>query len=183
MKRAEAKNPFAMTQLGVKRHLEGDHERVFEYLTKAAELGYAGAHYELSVLYREGEDDEEDKKKELYHLEEAVIAVILMLDATLDQWKREEQPAPSSELINVVETTVTQQQLATALDRLCVEYPMIHPAGMAANAILSQFITDGSGDDNNLAVMLANSLGRIIIIIIIHCPRYARSLLDGGVVE
>jgi len=49
-------------------------------------------------------------------------------------------------------------------------------AGMAANSILSQFITD----DNNLAVVLANSLGRIIIIIIIHCPRYARSLLDGG---
>eukprot|EP00984_Skeletonema_dohrnii_P020465 scaffold9984_cov148-Skeletonema_dohrnii-CCMP3373.AAC.16 len=35
-------------------------------------------------------------------------------------------------------------------------------AGMAANSILSQFITDGSGDDNNLAVMLANSLGRIL---------------------
>jgi len=36
-------------------------------------------------------------------------------------------------------------------------------AGMAANAILSQFITDGSGgNDNNLAVMLANSLGSIL---------------------
>jgi len=36
-------------------------------------------------------------------------------------------------------------------------------AGMAANAILSQFITDGSGgNDNNLAVVLANSLGSIL---------------------
>mmetsp|Transcript_24101 Transcript_24101/g.41027 ORF Transcript_24101/g.41027 Transcript_24101/m.41027 type:complete len:777 (-) Transcript_24101:22-2352(-) len=89
--------------------------------------------------------------------------------------------------------TVMQQQLATALDRLCVlltpDDADINPssqqlnishdlnyfaagttngvggisydssmAGMAANSILSQFITDG----NNLAVVLANSLGSIL---------------------
>ena len=46
----------------------------FEYLTKAVELGDVDAHYQLSVMYHEGNGVEKDEKKELHHLEEAAIA-------------------------------------------------------------------------------------------------------------
>jgi TPR repeat protein len=46
---------------------------VFEYYTKAAELGSVDAHYQLSVVYHEGNGVEKDKEKDLHHLEEAAI--------------------------------------------------------------------------------------------------------------
>lgn len=46
----------------------------FEYASKAAALGDAFAHYQLSMLYREGQGVEADEKKEVYHLEKAAIA-------------------------------------------------------------------------------------------------------------
>ena len=73
MKRVEKKDPFAMTQMGARRHDEGDYSSAFEYYTKAAELGDASAHYNLSVMYNLGQSVEKDEKKEVYHLEEAAI--------------------------------------------------------------------------------------------------------------
>jgi tetratricopeptide (TPR) repeat protein len=73
-KRVAANDPVALRERGRKHRREGDYESAFEYWKKAAELGDAGAHYNLSVMYRKGEGVEKDEKKELYHLEEAAIA-------------------------------------------------------------------------------------------------------------
>ena len=50
MKRIEKNDPVAMRQMGFNRDREGDYKSAFEYFTKAAELGDAVAHYNLSVL-------------------------------------------------------------------------------------------------------------------------------------
>jgi hypothetical protein len=73
MKRVEKKVPFAMTQMGGKRHVKGDYKSAFEYYTKAAELGDVGAHYYLSLMCHLGQGVEKDEKKEVYHLEKAAI--------------------------------------------------------------------------------------------------------------
>ena len=69
MKRVEANDPHAMSQMGLSLSRKGDYESAFKYWTKAAELGDVGSHYCLSTLYHE-----KDEKKELYHLEESAIA-------------------------------------------------------------------------------------------------------------
>eukprot|EP00984_Skeletonema_dohrnii_P018508 scaffold8668_cov89-Skeletonema_dohrnii-CCMP3373.AAC.4 len=74
MKRVAANDPVAIREIGVKHYSNGDYERAFDYLIKAAELGDASAHYDLSHLYRKGEGVEKDEKKGLYYLEEAAIA-------------------------------------------------------------------------------------------------------------
>eukprot|EP00577_Skeletonema_sp_RCC1716_P020868 CAMPEP_0113415472 /NCGR_PEP_ID=MMETSP0013_2-20120614/24582_1 /TAXON_ID=2843 ORGANISM="Skeletonema costatum, Strain 1716" /NCGR_SAMPLE_ID=MMETSP0013_2 /ASSEMBLY_ACC=CAM_ASM_000158 /LENGTH=295 /DNA_ID=CAMNT_0000302425 /DNA_START=120 /DNA_END=1008 /DNA_ORIENTATION=- /assembly_acc=CAM_ASM_000158 len=68
MKRVEANDPVAIYEMGVFRYEEGDYEGAFEYLTKGAELGDAGAHYLLSW-----DGVEEDENKRVHHLEEAAI--------------------------------------------------------------------------------------------------------------
>ncbi len=73
MKRVKADDPNALCFVATERHSEGNYEVAFEYFTRAAELGDAIAHYNLSVLYRRGDGVEKDEKKELYHLEEAAI--------------------------------------------------------------------------------------------------------------
>ena len=73
MKRIEANDPFAMGQMGIKRCDEGDYKMAFEYWSKAAALGDAVAHYQLSCLYHVGQGVEKDEKKQLHHLEEAAI--------------------------------------------------------------------------------------------------------------
>jgi hypothetical protein len=74
MKRVKANDPVALYQMGVKKRCdEGDYKGAIEYLAKAAELGNIDAHYSLSVMYREEEGVAKDKKKEVYHLEEAAI--------------------------------------------------------------------------------------------------------------
>ena len=73
MKRVEANDPVAISHMGGKRCGEGDYYGAFEYWTKAAELDDVGAHYQLSVVYREGLGVEKDEKREVYHLEEAAI--------------------------------------------------------------------------------------------------------------
>eukprot|EP00984_Skeletonema_dohrnii_P010227 scaffold3993_cov81-Skeletonema_dohrnii-CCMP3373.AAC.1 len=73
MKRIEANDPVAFLEMSIKRRAEGDIGGAFEYLTKAAELGDAEAHYTLAVMYYEGKDVEKDEKKEVYHLEKAAI--------------------------------------------------------------------------------------------------------------
>ena len=73
MNRIAANDPVAMTQLGFRHLNEGDYERAFKYLTKAAELGNRSAHYNVSVIYGKGFGVEKDETKEVYHLEQAAI--------------------------------------------------------------------------------------------------------------
>jgi TPR repeat protein len=73
MKRIEKNDPFAMRQMGGMRRVEGDYKSAFEYWTKAADLGSALAHSDLSVMYDLGQGVEKDEKKYVYHLEEAAI--------------------------------------------------------------------------------------------------------------
>ena len=74
IKRIKAKDPVAMMQFGKELFLKGDHDGVFKYYTKAAELGDTMAHYNLSILYGKGQGVQKDEEKQLYHLEEAAIA-------------------------------------------------------------------------------------------------------------
>ena len=73
MKRAEVNDPAAMNEMGAKRYHEGDYKSAFEYWTRAASLGDARAHYQLSTLYCHGRGVEKDKKKRMHHLTEAAI--------------------------------------------------------------------------------------------------------------
>ena len=73
MKRVEANDPNAMRKEGAAQYNKGEYRRAFEYYTKAAKLGNAWAHYNLSCLYRDGEGVERDTEKGLHHLEEAAI--------------------------------------------------------------------------------------------------------------
>ena len=88
MKRVEANDPAAMCQMGGDHFEKGNYSTAFDYFTKAAELGKhdasvssagglaidAEAHYQLSQFYVNGHGVvEKDKRKEIYHLEEASI--------------------------------------------------------------------------------------------------------------
>jgi tetratricopeptide (TPR) repeat protein len=73
MIRVEKNDPEAMQQMGARRRDEGDYKSLFEYYTKAAELGDVTAHYNLSVVYHLGHGVEKDEKKRVYHLEVAAI--------------------------------------------------------------------------------------------------------------
>ena len=73
MKRIKANDPVSIRHEGIKWHEKGYHSRAFEYYTKAAELGDADAHYNLSLLYHDGLGVEQDIGKDIYHLEEATI--------------------------------------------------------------------------------------------------------------
>jgi hypothetical protein len=71
-KRIEVNDPVALREEGKHRcQYDRDFKGAFELLSKAAEMGDVEANYELSVLYWKGEGVEKDKKKEVYHLEEA----------------------------------------------------------------------------------------------------------------
>ena len=74
MNRVKKNDPAAICRMGRKHYDEGDYETALEYWTKAAGLGNIQSHYNLSVLYCEGEGVAKDKDKEIYHLEEAAIA-------------------------------------------------------------------------------------------------------------
>ncbi len=73
LKRVKKNDPVAMWHMGEKRYREGDYETALEYYTKAADLGDASAHYNLSCMYYDGEGVEKDAKMEIYHLEQAAI--------------------------------------------------------------------------------------------------------------
>eukprot|EP00984_Skeletonema_dohrnii_P022107 scaffold11221_cov144-Skeletonema_dohrnii-CCMP3373.AAC.2 len=73
MKRVEVNDPVALQVMGTECYDKGDYGSAFEYLAKAAELGDASAHYHLAVMYWEGNGVEKDRKKEVFHLEEAAI--------------------------------------------------------------------------------------------------------------
>jgi tetratricopeptide (TPR) repeat protein len=72
-KRVKSNDPVALREMGKMCYDEGDYKGAFDYYTKAAGLGDVEAHYNLSLVYHEGEGAEKDPKKELYHLEEAAI--------------------------------------------------------------------------------------------------------------
>ena len=73
MKRIEANDPVAIRFEGTEHYRKGDYRSAFEYWTKAAELGDAWGHFQLSGLYHDGKGVEKDEKKEIHHLEEATI--------------------------------------------------------------------------------------------------------------
>jgi TPR repeat protein len=74
MERVKKSDPVAMRHMAKKCQSEGDYDGAFEYYTKAAELGDASSHFNLSALYEEGECVEKDVEKEVHHLEQAAIA-------------------------------------------------------------------------------------------------------------
>ena len=75
MDRAEANDPAAMYQLGNELMMaeKGDEVRAFECFSKAASLGDVDAHWRLGLCYSQGRGVEKDKKKEVYHFEQASI--------------------------------------------------------------------------------------------------------------
>ena len=73
MKRVKANDPVAICEMGKEHRDRGQYDAAFEYFKKAAELGLADAHFNLSVLYRKGQGVGKDVKKEEHHLEEASI--------------------------------------------------------------------------------------------------------------
>ena len=73
MKRVKANDPIALSHLGNECHCEGDYGGAIHYWTKAAGLGDINAHHNLAGMYHEGRGVEKDKKKQIYHLEEAAI--------------------------------------------------------------------------------------------------------------
>eukprot|EP00984_Skeletonema_dohrnii_P000420 scaffold144_cov94-Skeletonema_dohrnii-CCMP3373.AAC.3 len=73
MKRVKAKDPVAMCLMGGDLGSKGDHIGAFGWYTKAAEMGYADAHYQLSFMYQDGLGVEKDRGKEMHHLEVAAI--------------------------------------------------------------------------------------------------------------
>lgn len=73
MKRVKANDPAALRFMGKRRYRERDYDAAFEYLTKAAELGDAGAHNQLGCMYMKGEGVEKDEGKGVYHYEKAAI--------------------------------------------------------------------------------------------------------------
>ena len=72
-KRIDANDPFALWQMGQKHYQKEEYETGFEYSRRAAELGDAAAHFDLSISYRKGEGVEKDEKKANHHLEQAAI--------------------------------------------------------------------------------------------------------------
>ncbi len=72
VKRAETNDPAALYRLGMRCFREGDYPAAFDYYSKAAGLGNAAAHFELSNMYQ-GQGMEVDTKRSLHHSEEAAI--------------------------------------------------------------------------------------------------------------
>ena len=73
MKRVNSNDPAAIVQMSFRRYEAGDYDDAFRYAKKAAELGDAGAHYQLSCFIYEGRVVEKDEKKAVYHFEQAAI--------------------------------------------------------------------------------------------------------------
>eukprot|EP00985_Skeletonema_marinoi_P027278 scaffold22152_cov73-Skeletonema_marinoi.AAC.2 len=63
MKRIEANDPVAMCREGREQHRKGDYSSAFEHFTRAAELGDAVAHHQISIMYHYGHGVEKDKGK------------------------------------------------------------------------------------------------------------------------
>ncbi len=73
MKRIKKNDSVGLSHMGAVSLDEGNYRKALEYLTKAAELGDADAHFRLSMMYHIGDGVGKDIKKEVYHLEQAAI--------------------------------------------------------------------------------------------------------------
>ena len=73
MKRIQANDPSALCDMGTTHYKEGKYAEAFQYLSKAAELGNTIAHYNLSMMYLNGQSVKNDERKYVHHLEEAAI--------------------------------------------------------------------------------------------------------------
>ena len=73
MKRIEANDPAAIRQMAAICDGEGEYDKAFEYCVKAAKLGDLTAHFNIGVMYGDGEGVEKDEEKEVYHYEKAAI--------------------------------------------------------------------------------------------------------------
>ena len=73
MKRIKMNDPIAIRHEGIEQSRKGDYQSAFKNFTKAAELGNADAHYQLSLLYQNGHGVEKDKQQEVHHRELAAI--------------------------------------------------------------------------------------------------------------
>jgi len=73
MKRVKAKDAEAMFLIGGDLDSKGNYTGAFEWFTKAAELGHAGAHFYLAGLHGNGRGVDKDSGKEKFHLEEAAL--------------------------------------------------------------------------------------------------------------
>eukprot|EP00985_Skeletonema_marinoi_P012786 scaffold6259_cov75-Skeletonema_marinoi.AAC.14 len=89
MKRVEANDPVAITNEGFNEYEKGDYIKAVEYFTKAAELGDAAAHYQLSNFYYDGYGVKKDRGKRMHHLEEAAIGghPIARYNLGIQEWK------------------------------------------------------------------------------------------------
>ena len=74
MRRVEANDPVAMQQVGHVHYFKGEYAKAIQYRSKAARLGDALAHYDLSLMYLKGKGVEKDEQKFFHHAEEAAIA-------------------------------------------------------------------------------------------------------------
>ena len=72
-KRIKAGDPVAFRQKGIDAKMAGNYNVALDYLTKAAKMGDAVAHYVLGVMYHQGGGVEQDMKKAIHHYEEAAI--------------------------------------------------------------------------------------------------------------
>ncbi len=73
MERIKKNDPAALWHMGKRRYDQGDYDGAFEYMSKAAGFGHAGAHFNLACSYNEGKGVEKNDKKAVYHWEEAAI--------------------------------------------------------------------------------------------------------------
>ena len=81
MERIMANDPVAILNQGLEYKEKGDYVKAVKNFQKAIELGDLGgpglgsveAHFQLSIMYREGQGVEKDAGKELFHLEESAI--------------------------------------------------------------------------------------------------------------
>ena len=73
LKRVATDNPVALCKLGMELYHKGDYDGAFKYWKKAAALGDADAHFNLSIIYHTGDGVEKDENKNSFHLEEAAI--------------------------------------------------------------------------------------------------------------
>ena len=73
MKRAQANDPVAMREVAMKRDHAGDDATALTWYKKAAKSGDAGAHYNLGVMFKDGQGVERNRRMEIYHYQEAAV--------------------------------------------------------------------------------------------------------------
>ncbi len=71
--RIEANDAPALCFMGTECCQAGDYDKALKYLTKAAELGDAAAHYNLGCMYGGGVGAAKDEEKAVHHYEKAAI--------------------------------------------------------------------------------------------------------------